>query len=167
MNPADPDRLSEQHVALRTVPGFFACGFGSGLSPIAPGTAGTVAAIPMAWVLKGLPLPAYLVIVVVALVFGIYACTTAGRMLGNKDPGVIVWDEIVGFWIAVAFVPMTWPWWLAAFFVFRLFDILKPWPVSWADRRLQGGLGIMLDDVIAGAYTAVALWIAGTLLASL
>jgi phosphatidylglycerophosphatase A len=166
MKPTDPLQRTEAQVALRTFTGFFACGFGAGLSPIAPGTAGTMATIPLAWLLSGLPLPAYLLAVLIALLFGIYASSVAGNRLGNKDPGVIVWDEMVGFWIAVAFVPVHWAWWLAAFFLFRLFDIAKPWPVSWADRRLQGGLGIMLDDVIAGIYTAAALWAAGAWLGS-
>jgi phosphatidylglycerophosphatase A len=78
-------------------------------------------------------------------------------MLGRHDPGNIVWDEMVGFWLTVALVPVTWSWWLAAFVAFRFFDILKPWPIRQLDRHIKGGLGIMLDDIVAALYALLLL----------
>ena len=156
------DRLIEQdpelrRVALRTPSGFLALGFGSGLSRYAPGTAGTLAAIPLALLLKQLPVPAYWVALLLLFLVGVYLCGSASRMLGRHDPGNIVWDEMVGFWLTVALLPVTWAWWLAGFAIFRLFDILKPWPIRWLDRRVPGGLGIMLDDVVAALYAMLIL----------
>jgi len=146
-----------RQVALRTPAGFFAFGFGSGLSHHAPGTAGTLAAIPFALLLKQLPLPVFWVALAALFFVGVYLCGAASRMLGRHDPGNIVWDEMVGFWLTVAFVPMSWAWWLAAFVAFRLFDILKPWPIRWLDRHVSGGFGIMLDDVVAALYAMLVL----------
>ena len=151
-------------LALKTPAGFIASGFGSGLSPVAPGTAGTVAAIPLALALVQLPFAGFIAFIVFAFALGVHVSDVTGRRLGQEDPGGIVWDEMVGFWIAIALIPVDWLWWLAAFFVFRAFDIFKPWPVNLADRRLHGGLGIMLDDVIAGFYTLAVLWIAERLI---
>ena len=77
--------------------------------------------------------------------------------MNSKDPGGIVWDEIVGFCLCVVMVPQHWAWWLAAFLAFRVFDILKPWPVRWAERRFKGGLGIMADDIVAAVYAMILL----------
>ena len=136
-----------------------AVGFGSGLAPRAPGTAGTAAAALLYLPLSLLPLWAYGLAVAAAAVAGIYLCDRACRDLypGEKDPAAIVWDEFVGFWITLIGVPDGWHWLLAGFVLFRLLDILKPWPVKWADRRVGGGLGIMLDDIIAGIMSAVGL----------
>jgi len=131
-----------------------AFGFGSGLSPKAPGTMGTLAAIPLWWLLAQLPLSTYLVVVLVAAVAGILICGRAADRLGVHDHGGIVWDEFVGFWIAMAALPVTWQSLILGFVLFRLFDILKPWPISWLDRRVSGGFGIMIDDVIAGLAAA-------------
>src|SRR5262249_7643947 len=95
-----------------------------------------------------------------AFALGVWACGWAVQRLRLEDPGCVVWDEFVGQWIALA--PLLWlaakPWWLGlGFILFRIFDIAKPWPVSWADRRVGGGLGVMLDDVLAGAYAALSL----------
>jgi phosphatidylglycerophosphatase A len=150
----DPDL---RRVALRNPAGFLAFGFGSGLSRHAPGTAGTVAAIPFALLLKQLPVPAFWVALAVLFIAGIYLCGKASRMLGRHDPGNIVWDEMVGFWLTVALLPVTWAWWLAGFVAFRVFDILKPWPIRWLDRRVRGGVGIMLDDVVAALYAMLVL----------
>ena len=155
-------RLIEQdpelrRVALRTPEGFFAFGFGSGLSHHAPGTAGTVAAIPFALLLKQLPPPLFWVLLAALFFAGVYLCGAASRMLGRHDPGNIVWDEMVGYWLTVALLPVTWAWWLAGFIAFRVFDILKPWPIRWLDRRVPGGFGIMLDDVVAALYAMLVL----------
>jgi len=131
-----------------------AFGFGSGLSPKAPGTMGTLAAIPLWWLLAQLPLSTYLVVVLIAAVAGILICGRAADRLGVHDHGGIVWDEFVGFWIAMAALPVTWQSLILGFVLFRLFDILKPWPISWLDRRVSGGFGIMIDDVIAGIAAA-------------
>ncbi len=131
-----------------------AFGFGSGLSPKAPGTMGTLAAIPLWWLLAQLPLGTYLIVVLIAAVAGIVICGRAADRLGVHDHGGIVWDEFVGFWIAMAALPVTWQSLILGFVLFRLFDILKPWPISWLDRRVSGGFGIMIDDVIAGLAAA-------------
>jgi len=139
---------------LRSPTLMLAFGFGSGLSPKAPGTMGTLAAIPLWWLLAQLPLSTYLVVVLIAAVAGILICGRAADRLGVHDHGGIVWDEFVGFWIAMAALPVTWQSLILGFVLFRLFDILKPWPISWLDRRVSGGFGIMIDDVIAGIAAA-------------
>jgi phosphatidylglycerophosphatase A len=129
---------------------WLAYGFGSGLLPKAPGTWGTLAAIPLYLLLAPLPLAAYVGITLIALLVGIWACGRTGAELGVHDHSAIVWDEVVGFLIAMTAAPAGWPWLLAGFALFRLFDIWKPWPIGWVDSRVKGGLGVMLDDVLAG-----------------
>ena len=129
---------------------FLALGFGAGLSPWAPGTVGTLVAIPLYLALAGLPPGAYLGAVIVLGVAGVPLCGAAARALATHDHPGIVWDEIVGFLVIMAFLPASWAGIAAGFVLFRGFDILKPWPIGWLDARLQGGLGIMLDDVLAG-----------------
>lgn len=139
---------------------FLAFGFGSGLSPVAPGTFGTLAAVPLWFLLQGLDLYSYIAVLVVAFVLGVYLCGASSRDLGVHDHGGIVWDEFVGFWIAMIAVPTSWPWVLAGFVCFRLFDILKPWPIRWLDKKVHGGFGIMIDDVLAGIYALAVLQLA-------
>lgn len=134
-----------------------AAGFGSGLAPRAPGTFGTLAALPFWWVLQQLGTPWYWGVVGAAFLVGIYLCGRTARDLRTHDHGAIVWDEFVGLWIALAWAPAQWLWVTAGFLLFRLFDIWKPWPISWCDRRVRGGFGIMLDDVLAGALALVVL----------
>ena len=129
---------------------FLAFGFGSGLAPKAPGTAGTIAALPFFFLLQGLPLYTYLGAVLVATLLGIYICGQASKWLGVHDHGGIVWDEFVGMWITMIALPLSWPWLLAGFVLFRFFDMLKPWPISLADKHIHGGFGIMVDDILAG-----------------
>ena len=151
---------SQRRALLGHPAGWIACGFGSGLSPWAPGTAGSAAALLPWFALRGLAWPAYVMVVVFTFALGVWASNHAIARLRIDDPGVVVWDEFVGQWIALlplVIVPRPWPWVLAAFALFRLFDIWKPWPVSWADRRIKGGLGVMLDDVVAGFYAAIVL----------
>jgi phosphatidylglycerophosphatase A len=150
----DPDL---RRVALRTPAGFLAFGLGSGLARHAPGTMGTLLAVPFGLLLKQLPATWYGPVLLVLFVAGVYLCGAASRMLGQHDPGGIVWDEMVGYWLTVALLPMTWGWWLAGFVAFRFFDILKPWPIRRLERAVGGGLGIMLDDVLAALYAMLVL----------
>lgn len=143
--------------------GWIACGFGSGLAPKAQGTFGSLAAILPWLLLRRLPLPWYLLVLALAFVLGVWACERAGRALGVDDHRSLVWDEFVGQWLALLPALLA-PWWaaVAGFALFRLFDVWKPWPIRWFDRHLKGGLGVMVDDVIAGAFAAIVL--AGLLL---
>ncbi|VAX08705.1 Phosphatidylglycerophosphatase A [hydrothermal vent metagenome] len=136
---------------------FLSLGFGSGLFPRAPGTAGTVAAIPVYLLMAQLQLPVYLGLTFLMFGLGIYLCAETSRELGGSDHPAIVWDEIVGFCITMIAVPVKFEWVLAGFLLFRFFDILKPWPIRVLDRRIKGGLGIMLDDVLAGFFAALVL----------
>ncbi len=137
-----------------------AFGFGSGAATKAPGTWGTLAAVVPYLALAQLPLLAYLSVVLLAFIAGVYICGRTAADLGVHDHGGIVWDEFVGLWISLIALPAGWPWLVAGFVLFRIFDIAKPWPIGWADRRVSGGLGIMLDDVLAGFYTLFILQLA-------
>lgn len=151
------EKKTTQHVALRTPSGFLAFGFGSGLAPVAPGTFGTLAAIPPYLLLAQLTWPWYAVAVVLAFVLGIYLCEQASKNLGVDDHGGIVWDEFVGFWITLFMIPPEWYWILLGFVLFRIFDILKPFPIKWLDKQVKGGFGVMIDDVIAGFFAWIIL----------
>ncbi|MES9993594.1 MAG: phosphatidylglycerophosphatase A [Candidatus Thiodiazotropha sp.] len=131
-----------------------AFGFGSGLLPKAPGTYGTLVGIPLYLLMQPLPLLLYVVIVALAFIAGLWICQRAAEDLGVHDHSGIVWDEIIGYLAAMTFAPPGWVWIVLGFLLFRLFDIFKPWPIRWIDRRVEGGLGIMLDDLLAGLYTA-------------
>lgn len=139
---------------------FLALGFGSGLSRWMPGTAGTLAAIPVYILFVPLGPWWHLGITAAAFGAGVYLCDWVARDMKIKDPGCIVWDEFVGLWITYWFLPDGVVWLLIGFLLFRLFDIVKPWPVSWLDRNLTGGLGIMVDDVAAGLMALVTLQLA-------
>lgn len=139
---------------------FLAFGFGSGLSPKAPGTAGTLVALLLWPFLAELPLAAYLFVVAVASIGGFYLCGKTASDLGVHDHPGIVWDEIAGFWLTMTAVPVTWYWMLAGFVLFRLFDIWKPWPISWLDKEVEGGVGIMVDDLLAGVFAWIVLFLA-------
>jgi phosphatidylglycerophosphatase A len=132
-----------------------AFGFGSGLAPKAPGTAGSALAVLLYLPMAQLPLPAYAGLIVLAFVAGIWICGKTAAAMGIHDDGGIVWDEFVGVWITLFMAPAGWQWPLIGFLLFRVFDILKPWPVKWADKKVSGGLGIMLDDVLAGIMAAL------------
>ncbi|PIE41184.1 MAG: phosphatidylglycerophosphatase A [Gammaproteobacteria bacterium] len=136
---------------------FLAIGLGSGAAPKAPGTWGTVAAAILYIPLSDLNLTAYLAVIVVAALVGVYLCGKTSADWGVHDHGAIVWDEFVGFWITMIAVPFTWYWLLAGFALFRLFDIWKPWPIQYFDKHVHGGLGIMVDDIIAGLFALVIL----------
>jgi phosphatidylglycerophosphatase A len=136
---------------------FIATGAGSGYLPKAPGTWGTLVGLLLWWPLAGLSLSAYLVAVAALFLVGVASAGAAEKILDRGDPGVVVIDEIVGVLIALTAVPLHPAAPLAGFALFRLFDIAKPFPVGWVDRHLHGGLGIMLDDVIAGLYALLVL----------
>jgi phosphatidylglycerophosphatase A len=159
--PGDEPPISPDDPALprlRRTPAFWiASGFGAGLSPKAPGTVGTLVAILPWLLLRELPLVAYLAAVLAVFVLGVWAAQRVIDILGAEDPGVVVIDEWIGLWITLLLVPPGWLWLLAGVVLFRLFDILKPWPVSWADRRLHGGFGAMFDDALAGVYALLVL----------
>lgn len=158
---SDPKTLTaEQRRALLSTPaGWLACGFGSGLAPKAQGTCGSLAALLPWLLLRHLSLPLNLLVIVVGFLVGVWACDVAGRAVGIDDHRSLVWDEFIGQWIALLPALMA-PWWavLAGFGLFRLFDVWKPWPIRWFDRHLKGGLGVMVDDVIAGVFAAIVLW---------
>ena len=144
---------------------FLAFGFGSGLMPKGPGTAGTLMAVPLFLLMADWGLPLYTAVVFVTAIMGIWICGAASRQLGVHDHGGIVWDEFVGYWITMWAVPVSWQWIIAGFVVFRVFDILKPWPINVLDKKVGGGFGIMIDDVVAGIMACVvlhlAMWILG------
>lgn len=131
-----------------------ALGFGSGLARKAPGTFGSAAALPFWLMIASMPQAYQLSLIVLAFIVGILICDTTGKALGVHDHGAIVWDEFVGLWIVLYFAPGGWIWLLLGFGLFRFFDILKPWPIRAIDRSMRGGLGVMLDDVLAGLMAA-------------
>ena len=134
-----------------------ALGFGTGLSPIGPGTCGTLLALPLALLLLHAPLVVAWIIVALSVAFGIWITGESADRLGVHDHSGIVWDEIAAFLALALVLPSGWVWLIAGFAVFRGFDIFKPWPIRDLDHRLRGGVGIMLDDLAAAFYSAVLL----------
>lgn len=150
---------------LRHPAHLLACGFGSGLSPLAPGTAGTLFALLTYPLLRPIFDDfGFALFLLSGYFFGIAACHITGRALGEADHGSIVWDEIVPFWFVLFMAPASWWWWLAAFFLFRFFDIVKPPPANYFDR-IKNGFGVMTDDLCAALYAILCLAIASRLLA--
>ncbi len=132
--------------------------FGAGLSPVAPGTVGSLVAVPAAWLIAATAGHGALLAATVLVFFvGWWASTVYTQRTGIADPGAVVIDEVAGQWLVLAVAPLELWYYAAGFALFRLFDITKPWPVSWADRRIKGGLGVMLDDILAGLYGAAIL----------
>jgi phosphatidylglycerophosphatase A len=165
--PPPPERQPESCPApdlLHHPAQLLAFGFGSGLVPRAPGTAGTLVAIPLYLLFAHWSLLHYTALVVLAAVLGVWICDVASRQLQVHDHPGIVWDEFVGYWITMWAVPLDWRWLIAGFLVFRLYDIVKPWPVSVLDRKVGGGFGIMIDDIMAGLLACLTLHIALRLL---
>ena len=136
----------------------FATGFGSGLSPKMPGTLGSAVSLLLFFVLSdtGWPL---LILCVAGFVAGVWFCDQTSKILGVHDHGGIVWDEFIGMWITMLWVPITTGYLILAFILFRLFDIFKPWPIGPLDKRVHGGFGIMIDDVVAGIFANICLQI--------
>lgn len=157
---------SQRRALMATLAGWLASGFGSGLTPVAQGTFGSVAALLPWLLLRRLDWPFYVLVLLAGFAIGVWACNIAGRVLGVDDHRSLVWDEFIGQWIALlplglAFLqplPIAIGWLvLAGFILFRLFDVWKPWPIRWLDRRVKGGFGVMVDDVIAGIFAALVL----------
>jgi phosphatidylglycerophosphatase A len=145
-------------VVLKHPLGWIASGFGVGLAPVAAGTFGSAAAlIPWFFWLRGQSPAIYLGTVAIAFVVGVVAAHWVIAKTRIEDPSVVVWDEFIGQWLALFLAPAGWLWMLGGFALFRLFDIWKPWPVRWADRKLHGGFGAMFDDVLAGLYALAVL----------
>lgn len=138
---------------------FFALGFGSGLAPKAPGTFGTLAGLPLFWLISSYALHTQLLIITALFLIGIYFCDKTGKDLGVADHGAIVWDEIVAMMLVLTITPLHWFAWLIAFALFRLFDIWKPYPICYADTKLKNGFGVMLDDLLAAIYASACLWL--------
>lgn len=135
---------------IRSPVHLLAFGFGSGLAPFAPGTFGTLAAVLLYLPMQYLSLPLYCLMVATVCVAGVWICDRSSEMLGVHDHGGIVWDEFAGYFITMIAAPAGWQWIVLGFVLFRIFDIIKPWPIKWADKQVHGGLGIMLDDILAG-----------------
>ncbi len=156
LNPRRPDGAF-----LRAHPAhFIALGFGSGLAPRAPGTVGTLAALPLyaLFVWLGASRLVIASLLIPAFALGVWACEVTGRALGVPDHGGMVWDEIVAMWAVLVCLPETPMAWGLGFGLFRLFDIVKPWPIGWLDARVKGGFGVMLDDALAAGF-ALAVWV--------
>ena len=139
---------------------FIAFGFGAGLAPFAPGTAGTLLAFPLWWVLGAYPPAVLLAIVAFLFAVGVWACDVTGRRMGVADHGAMCWDETVAFLLVLAIAPQDWRWQAAAFVLFRAFDVVKPPPIRQVDRLWKTPAGVMADDLLAGAYTVlvIAFW---------
>jgi phosphatidylglycerophosphatase A len=141
-----------------------AFGFGTGLAPYAPGTVGSLLGVALAWITHDMGLIAQIAMAAGLFLAGIPICGESAKRLGIHDHGGIVWDEIVGMYLVLIFTPSGLYWWIAAFGLFRAFDIVKPWPIRDLDHRLKGGLGIMLDDLVAALYAALLLAFMGWLM---
>lgn len=149
---------AQRRALLSTPAGWLACGFGSGLAPVAQGTFGSLAAILPWLLLRQLSPPLNVLVIVIGFAIGVWACDVAGRALGVDDHRSLVWDEFIGQWIALLPALLA-PWWavVLGFGLFRLFDVWKPWPIRYLDQHLKGGFGVMVDDVIAGVFAAIVL----------
>lgn len=130
---------------------FLALGGGLGLAPRAPGTFGTLLGIPLLLLMPH-SMSAYLAVLLLLAIIGVWCCHQCALGLGVHDHPGIVWDEVVGYLVTMIAMPRSLVWIVIGFAVFRFFDILKPWPISWIDRRVHGGLGIMLDDILAAVF---------------
>ncbi|HEX7011987.1 MAG TPA: phosphatidylglycerophosphatase A [Steroidobacteraceae bacterium] len=152
-----PFKWSADPALLRDPIHFLAFGFGAGMMPVAPGTFGTLIAVPLVAVVMQFGLIAHAVFALAVALAGIYICGESARRLGVHDHPGIVWDEIAGYTVTMLAAPADWLGFVAGFVLFRALDIAKPWPIREADHSLRGGLGIMLDDIIAGAFAAAVL----------
>ena len=150
----------KKYVQLTNPIHLLAVGLGAGMSPIMPGTMGSAMAIPLWLLFDGLQPYLYWVLIVVAFIFGCFLCQKTSDDTHTHDSGHIVWDEFVGMWITLFFIPQISVLWVAiAFVAFRVFDMAKPWPIRWFDKRVPGGFGIMVDDVIAAIFSSVTVYV--------
>ncbi len=152
--------------SMRKIARFLAQGFGSGKAPFAPGTFGTLVAIPIYFLLRELTPIVYGLVVIAMFALGIWICQITEQDIGEHDHASIVWDEIVGYLITMFMAPAGWVWIATGFLLFRLFDIWKPFPIRTLERRIQGGLGNMLDDVLAALYALACIQIAAHFMGS-
>ena len=159
MTKQERNRDFKKYVQLTNPIHLLAVGLGSGMSPIMPGTMGSVMAIPLWLLFDGLQPYLYWVLIVVAFIFGCFLCQKTSDDTHTHDSGHIVWDEFVGMWITLFFIPQISVLWIAiAFVAFRVFDMAKPWPIRWFDKRVPGGFGIMVDDVIAAIFSSLTVY---------
>ncbi|MFB6434812.1 MAG: phosphatidylglycerophosphatase A [Candidatus Malihini olakiniferum] len=160
-NKRETQRVAKHRLRLSNLCHLLATGFGSGLSPRMPGTIGSLAAIPVWCFLSFLPWQLYSLMIMLSIFIGLYLCHQTAKDIGVHDHSSIVWDEFVGMWITLmAIEDQQWKCVLASFLAFRVLDIFKPWPIYWFDRTVHGGMGIMLDDVVAGLISAgIIYWI--------
>ena len=158
------DKAIAASTILKSPIHLLAFGFGSGLSPKAPGTVGTVFAVIIYLLLPTMDFMAYCLFTLAVCILGVWICGKSSELLGVHDHGGIVWDEFAGYFITMIAAPAGWVWIVVGFVLFRAFDILKPWPISWADHEVHGGLGIMLDDILAGLAAFAVLQILATFL---
>lgn len=142
-------------ITPRNLTHWLAVGFGSGLAPKAPGTFGTLAAIPLVWAMSFLPLWSFIALTLLASIYGVYLCGKTASDFNEHDHPSIVWDEFAGLMVTFIAIPFNWQTAVIGFLLFRLFDIVKPWPIGWLDKRVHGGVGIMVDDLLAGAMALV------------
>ncbi len=138
---------------------FISLGFGAGKAPVAPGTWGTLVGIPIYLLMQDLSLMIYIIISAAIIALGIWAADVYGRELGVHDHQSIVWDEVAGYIVTMTFAPTGWEWIIVGFLLFRLFDIWKPWPINLLDKYVKGGFGVMIDDVLAGVYAGLILYL--------
>ena len=147
------DKQVRSRVSLYNPIHFLALGFGSGLAPKMPGTFGTLAALPLVVLFLHLfSLPIYIIVTILMSIIGIWICGKTADDMQVHDDSSIVWDEVAGMLITMIAVPLNWQNLVIGFVLFRLFDILKPWPISYLDKHVHGGFGIMIDDVLAGLF---------------
>ncbi len=145
--------------SLNTPAKLLALFFGSGCPPVAPGTFGTLAAIPLYWLMRDLDAVSYTLVCMAVFSLGIWACDRAAKQMGVHDHPSIVLDEVAGYLVTMAFIPFSIGAIVSGFILFRIFDILKPWPIRWIDKQVHGGFGIMLDDLLAGIFANLSLWV--------
>lgn len=147
------DKNIRSRVSLLNPVHFLALGFGSGLAAKMPGTFGTLAALPLVVLLSHYTgFYVYLMVTILVSIVGIWICDKTARDMKVHDDSSIVWDEFAGMLITMLAVPLSWQTLLAGFVLFRFFDIIKPWPISYLDKHVHGGFGIMIDDVLAGLF---------------
>ncbi len=158
------DEKEIRRKVLRDPVNLLAFGLGSGLSPVAPGTAGSLVGLALAWGTAELPIIARILVAIALIAIGVWLCGECARRIAVHDHPGIVWDEIAGIYVALLVAPPSVWAWAFGFGLFRLFDVWKPWPIRDLDHRLKGGLGIILDDLVAALYTALILVFVGLLM---